>query len=240
MRPIRSALKRILGEPMLGVIDYVRQSPRQGWIGPFNGQVSRLRLVETLIERCDPWAFLETGTGLGTTTRFFAATGRPVFTIELNARIYGHSRARLWHYRNVKQFRGDSRTILRALFDQYRRELEGRTLFVYLDAHWYEDLPLAEEIDIVFAHCPGAVVMIDDFQVPFDSGFKYDDYGPRQALTASYIAPAVGRFNLGVFYPSTPASEEGGASRGCVVLARDASHIAALDAISLLRRGETL
>jgi hypothetical protein len=83
------------------------------------------------------------------------------------------------------------------------------------------------------------VVMIDDFQVPFDTGFKYDDYGPGQALTASYIAPSVARYDLAVFYPSTPAAEEDGAGRGCVVLASDAAHITALDAIRLLRPGES-
>src|SRR5216683_8159337 len=33
------------------------------------------------------------------------------------------------------------------------------------------DLPLAEEIDIVFSRCPLAVVMVDDFQVPSDAGY---------------------------------------------------------------------
>lgn len=236
MSPAKFAVKRVLGEPVLGVIDYFRLWNRDGVQGPFNGQPARLRLVKALIEKCEPWAYFETGTGLGTTTLFFANTGRPVFTIELDGRVYGRAWVRLWRYRNVKQFRDDSRKVLRSLFDGHPGEMANRTSFFYLDAHWNEDLPLAEEVDIVFAHCPAAVVMIDDFQVPFDTGFKYDDYGPDQALTASYIEPAIRKYNLGAFYPSAPSKEEGGACRGCVVLARDVSHIATLSAIRLLRR----
>jgi hypothetical protein len=109
-------------------------------------------------------------------------------------------------------------------------------LFIYLDAHWNADLPLADELDIVFNACPPAVVMVDDFQVPDDPGYGYDDYGPGQALTADYIAPAVEAFALMPFYPATPAAEERGARRGCVVLVRRGVHTAALASLGLLRR----
>jgi hypothetical protein len=29
----------------------------------------------------------------------------------------------------------------------------------------------------VFDACPNAIVMVDDFQVLFDAGYGYDDYG---------------------------------------------------------------
>jgi hypothetical protein len=31
------------------------------------------------------------------------------------------------------------------------------------------------------------VAMIDDFRVPGDEGYAYDDYGPGKALTADYL-----------------------------------------------------
>jgi hypothetical protein len=31
--------------------------------------------------------------------------------------------------------------------------------------------------------------MIDDFQVPFDSGYHHDHYGVGRSLTADYIEP---------------------------------------------------
>ena len=69
--------------------------------------------------------------------------------------------------------------------------LSGLTVFFYLDAHWNDDLPLADEIDIIFSRCPWAVVMIDDFEVPSDPGYQFDDYGPGKALVLGYIRPAV-------------------------------------------------
>ena len=114
------------------------------------------------------------------------------------------------------------------MLDEPLRSVTGSTLFFYLDAHWNADLPLAEELEIVFARCPAAVVMVDDFQVPDDPGYGYDDYGPGKTLTPDYIAPMVASHDLAAFYPATPATEESGERRGCVVLARDDVHGAAL------------
>lgn len=66
-------------------------------------------------------------------------------------------------------------------------------LFAYLDAHWGEDLPLAEKLEIVFSWDSDAIVMIDDFQVPDDPGYAYDDYGPGKALTPDLVDPACRR-----------------------------------------------
>jgi len=60
--------------------------------------------------------------------------------------------------------------------------------------------------------------MIDDFEVPGDPGYGFDDYGPGKALTASYLAPAFREFEPAVAYPSLPSSRESGRKRGCVVL----------------------
>src|SRR5206468_11787016 len=119
----------------------------------------------------------------------------------------------------------------------------------YLDAHWNADLPLAEEIDIIFSRCPSAVVMIDDFQVPSDAGYGYDNYGPGKALVSGYIRPAISAHQLQAFYPSTPSAADypstplaaaglaaaGRLRRGCVVLANEACHGPVLASTPLLR-----
>ena len=109
------------------------------------------------------------------------------------------------------------------------------SLLVYLDAHWKDDLPLAEELEIVFDNCPNAIVMVDDFQVPFDVGYGYDDYGVGQSLTTDYIEPIVAARGLRILYPSTPAAHETGARRGCVVLAKNTALAQALTSLPLLR-----
>jgi hypothetical protein len=188
-----------------------------------------------MVAELRPRAIVETGTHLGTTTEFMAQTGLPVYTIEADPRSYGFACTRFWRTPNITLLYGDSRAGLRKLLDGSLREMSHRTLFFYLDAHWNADLPLAEELEIVFSRCPAAIVMIDDFEVPFDRGYAYDDYGPGRALTASYIAPIVSRYQLQTFGPSTPSVAESGLRRGCVVLAKENLHSKALASIPLLR-----
>jgi hypothetical protein len=235
---VKGAVKSIVPGSVLGAIDYVRFPSLAVAGGPFNGQPARQVLFHALTARLRPDAIVETGTHRGTTTDFMAQTGLPVFTIELDARLYGFASARLQRRRNITLLRGDSRATLRNLFTERLRILATRTLFFYLDAHWNADLPLAEEIDIIFYRCASAVVMIDDFQVPFDLGYMYDDYGAGRSLAFPYIAPVASAHRLRAFYPSTPSAEEGGSRRGCIVLTKQASHAQILAAMPLLRCAE--
>jgi predicted O-methyltransferase YrrM len=233
---VKAAAKHIVPGRVLGAIDYVRFPARAAaWGGPFNGQSARQALFREMVAWLRPYAIVETGTYLGTTTEFIAQTGLPVYTIEVDRRNYGFARARLRQKRNVMLCRGDSRGALRALFDGPLGSANNEVLFVYLDAHWSVDLPLAEELEIIFGRRPTAVVMVDDFQVPFDAGYAYDDYGPGKALIASHILPAVSKYQLQTSYPSMPSFAESGLSRGCVVLAKKSVHGRALSSISLLR-----
>jgi hypothetical protein len=245
----KRVLRRLFSEQTIGVVDFIKSPDRgTGW-GPFNGQTARQALFVDIVTNTQPQAIVETGTFLGDTTELMSQTGLPVFTFELNPRNFGYVRARFWRKPNVKLLHGDSRTGLRRLFDGDLRSLSTSTLFFYLDAHWNDDLPLAEEIDIIFSRCPRAVVMIDDFEVPSDGGYGYDDYGPGKALVLGYIRSAILAHQLQVFYPSTPSAADypstpsaaaglaraGMLRRGCVVLVKEACHGAVLASISLLR-----
>lgn len=233
---IRSAARWLLSEQLIGMIDYYRfPDLRDSWGGPFNGQKSRVELFHALMERFAPEAIIETGTYQGTTAEFLAGFNRPVFTIEGHGRTYGFARARLRKFRNVTLLHGDSRQVLNCLFSGPLQRFSGRTLFFYLDAHWNADLPLAQELDVIFRHCPRAVVMIDDFAVPCDPAYVYDDYGPGKALTPEYLAPMLLEHRLVALYPATPGESETGARRGCVVLASANIYGAALMSLPLLR-----
>ncbi len=233
---IKTVARRLLGERTWGALQYYRH-PQYGdaWGGPFNGQPNRVRIVQSVIAALHPVALVETGTYLGTTTEFMARIGLPVYTVESQPRNYGFARARLRRFPNVTIHFGDSRTALRSFFDGPLSSKRNKTIFVYLDAHWNEDLPLAEEIDIIFSFCRSAVVMIDDFQVPGDPGYTYDDFGEGKALTPAYVETAVKMHGLSAFYPSLPSSEEGGLRCGCVVLAKDVTPANALAASALLK-----
>jgi predicted O-methyltransferase YrrM len=224
---------------MLGAIEYARYPNRaDAWGGPFNGQPLRQALFSALIRQLEPAAIVETGTYLGTTTEFLAETGLPVFTIEAHPCRYGFARARLWRRRNITLLYDDSRTAVRKLFDGPLHDLANHILFFYLDAHWNDDLPLLEELNIVFGRCPNAVVMVDDFCVPGDSDYGYDDYGLGKALTPHYISTVVKKEGLFAHYPSSPSSAEKGSRRGCVVLSNAIIHRTHLSRVPMLRTSD--
>jgi hypothetical protein len=235
-RSLAFAYPRVLSNVLLelcGALDYLRGRGRGR---AFNGQQARVALFENIVAECSPVAIVETGTYIGTTTERLAATQIPIYSVENNPRAYGFARNRLWRRRNVHLKRGDSRAALRAWLNGPLHNYSGGHLLFYLDAHWWgSDLPLNEEIDIIFSHCSKAIVMIDDFSVPFDDGYSYDDYGDGKVLAPAYIEPAVRSFQLRAFYPSTPSAKETGARRGCVVLVREASLIRIMESLPLLR-----
>lgn len=237
---IKSFARSLVGDKITGMIDYYRFPEKAlAWGGPFNGQPRRQELFMAIVQKCRPGAIIETGTYLGTTTDFMASVGLPVFSVEGDARHYGFALARLSRRRTVTLRHGDSREVLRSFFNGPLRLFDRQTIFAYLDAHGNDDLPLAEEVEIIFSCCRSAVVMVDDFQVPDDQDYGYDNYGPGKGLTFDYIKSAVIGHSLAVFYPVVAAAMDSGLRRGCVVLARSDVHGAALASLALLRRRHT-
>jgi SEC-C motif len=211
------------------------KSPTQlkWWDKPMNSQSARLALARQIIFGCGIERVIETGTFIGMTTEFFARFSIPVITAECNAEYARHARTRLTNWKNVDLRLGDSVAILRDI----ARETIDRsvpTLF-YLDAHWDGHLPLREEAELAISHFAGSVLMIDDFAVPDDPGYGFDDYGPGQRLDIEYLLDSK-LPGLSIYFPSTPSSQEDGARRGCVVVTASPALAAILDDIVLLRR----
>ena len=141
----------------------------------------------------------------------------PVHSCEANPVFFAIARKELAGTQNVDLHLGDSRTFLNELVS--RGVHEGRSFF-YLDAHWNDDLPLVEEIEIIAGNWREFVVMIDDFQVPGDDGYGFDDYGTAKQLSLRDFGPTFERNGLVPFSPRASSAEESGYARGCVVLAR--------------------
>lgn len=232
--------RQILSPAFLGRLDYYR-FPEQAasWGGPFNGQQFRQRMFQELLKTVRFDMIVETGTFRGTTTEYLASVSKlPVLTVEADARCYGFARTRLRKLSNVSQANDDSRAFLAHILDG--DAVATKTAFFYLDAHWGQDLPLFDELKAIFTRCPRAVVMIDDFQVPGDDLYQYDDYGDGKALTPEYIAPLVARLGLVQFFPAAGGAEETGMRRGSIILVREDSPDAPrLTNVSLFRRWES-
>jgi glycosyltransferase involved in cell wall biosynthesis/predicted O-methyltransferase YrrM len=201
------------------------------WGGPFNGQQGRAKIIEQLLIALKPAAIIETGTYRGISTRWFADNfSGPVWSCEKEEVYLIQARRRLEQCKNVHLALADSRAFLRELIPTL--DADRPNLF-YLDAHWERDLPLHDELQIIFGAQPKAVVLVDDFRVPDDPGYGWDDYGPGRVVDASQLTDAI-QPEASIYFPTLPSSEETGARRGCSVIAFESRN--ELDSCSLLKR----
>ena len=76
---------------------------------------------------------------------------------------------------------------------------------------------------------------VDDFAVPGDPGYGFDDYGPGKRLDLEYLRQGKLR-DLIVFFPSVPSHEETGAKRGCVIATANGEIAKILEHCIMLRR----
>jgi hypothetical protein len=232
----KAVIRPFLPTEFRGAWDYHRHpESRDSWGGPCNGQQARQALVQEIIKAIDPALIIETGTYRGTTTAFLRdISSAPVITVENSRWFWGYAAYRFLGDPKVSVRRGDSPVVLRSLLRNKR--LAGATAFFYLDAHWGHDLPLREELEVIFSSDVRAIVMIDDFQVPDDPGYAYDDYGPSKALTLEYTQSVSEMFGLDLYFPSVPSLKETGGRTGCVVMAERDSEARVLAALPGLRR----
>lgn len=208
----------------------------------FNGQIHRQTAVAYLLSDLKIEGIIETGTCNGETAGYLEEiSGSGVFTIEVDSNWHSVACERLKETRIAKETGsspsfaafGDSRTVLKEAFTDVAKN--WRTLF-YLDAHWGAELPLAEEIDIIAGGWKEFVIVIDDFRVPDDAGYGFDDYGGTKVIGPELIADVVKKHDLAVFYPATHSSVETGAKRGTAYLCRRGPTETILAMNPLLRR----
>lgn len=202
----------------------------------FNDQRFRKELFTSIIAALDIDLIVETGTKWGNTTTFLAETcpETQIFSSELIRESFLIAQERSKHYENVKVVNIDSRKLLKQLSDN--PENTESTTFFYLDAHWYDDLPLIEEIEIIANNWEQFVVMIDDFEVPHDDGYGFDDYGSGKCLNLQYLNSTIEACSLEVLFPSTSSETETGSKRGCVILSHGGSVFETLSKFPLLKR----
>jgi len=228
---IASAKRGILR--CLGAYDYVRRAPRQHWQGPFNNQVGRQLIFRDLVTACGFSAIVETGTFQGDTAAYLhEQSGLPVHTVEVYPRFFQSAKLRLRRLRGVHVYRDDSVAFLKELSN--RGVPARRDVFFYLDAHWYQKLPIKDELSVIFQRWPDAVIMIDDFQVIDDPGYGFDDYGAVGALNLQ-LFERLALEGLRAWFPRLPAADETGAKRGSIVLTLDPQRAEQLNALASLR-----
>ena len=187
-----------------------------------NGQQKRKQIVELIFRLFRPQLAVETGTFFGGTTGYLATTlNVPVISCELRERYHHVAKRLLRELSNVELRLQDSRSFLRDLATV--SAMTDQRTFFYLDAHWYDDLPLCDELDIIAGHWPQFVAVIDDFKVPDAPDYGYDDYGTGRQLDLSLIDACLKKHALRAYFPRVPAREETGQRRGCCIVISERS-----------------
>jgi len=138
---------------------------------PFNSQLFRTKIFDNILKLINFDFMAETGTYFGTTTQYLAKSfNKEVYTSEINTFYFNVGKNNLESFKNVRMFNSDSRKMILNLI---KTKKKTDFCFFYLDAHWFKDLPLVEEIQLIFNYFENAVIMIDDFKVEDDLGYNW-------------------------------------------------------------------
>lgn len=165
----------------------------------FHGDPNYKKVFQQLIKTLRPTHFIEMGTFLGRSSGFIAKTYPKinVVTAEVNPNFAAIAKHRL-SGSNVQVVVSDSVQFLRDFLPSLPHTAR---LLVYLDSHWYDSWPLIEEIQILEAWCNNFVLVIDDFQVPGQPQFVYDNYGGEKVCNWEKTHQAMNERYTGALFP---------------------------------------
>ena len=88
-------------------------------------------------------------------------------------------------------------------------------IFVYLDSHWYEDLPLNHELKIL-SKFENAIIFVDDFEIPNTSGWNFDSYSKTNITIEGISIPE----SYSIYFPTYKPQDDGGFKTGCAILVK--------------------
>lgn len=183
---------------------------------PLNGQRCRQAIFLELVKRLELLAIVETGTYLGYTSEYFhQISNLPVYSVESNPYYFYSAFYRLHRCKGIHLHLDDSRTFLKTLALQ--SDYPKKKILFYLDAHWKKDLPLFEELSIIFHSWTESVVIIDDCMVADDQGYGFDLDSFGTPLSLALIEKWSLAHGPG-YWPRANSQDETGWRRGCIIL----------------------
>lgn len=152
---------------------------------PFNGDTFIQQEFLKLREKFNLNAVVETGTCLGSTTKWFAENFYQVYTIEVNAEFRNFAVKVFAEQNNIISILGDSSKDLPSVV----KGLNDDTIF-FLDAHWGNHCPLQQELDAIAEAIPPIkpVIAIHDFVVPGHPELGFDSIN-GQPFTFEWLKP---------------------------------------------------
>ncbi len=165
-----------------------------------HGDKIHLSLLRKIIKEYNITSIVETGTFLGYTTELLAKEfpNLDIYTSEINPDFYKKAKKNLKNYKKIHIYNQTSPEFIKGLINE--KKLGDRPFF-YLDAHWLDDWPLEQELQIISKNIKSAVISIDDFKVEGDSRFIYDSYNGKECSLA-LVNPNLKAGNYNVLFPN--------------------------------------
>jgi hypothetical protein len=175
-------------------VNYLLESVRFSFAGAQDGAVPhrlKRRIVRQYQKEHDLRVLVETGTYLGDMTAAVAPFFDAVHTIELGEELYRRAQERFAGQQRVRVYHGNSSEVLGRILPT----IPDSVLF-WLDAHFSGGItacgplqtPIERELELIFAHSPRHVILIDDARYFDGTG----DYPTLERLRDSVGALAPG------------------------------------------------
>ena len=197
-----------------------------------NGQKFRKKIITDIFDGLKFETIVETGTEYGFTTKFFSQFSNKIISIEKSNAIYTIARKNLASEKNIQLILNDSKNLEKILKKDKLNINKNENTFFYLDAHSDDDYPLIDEIQYILKNFNNSIILIDDFQIPDDSGYGYDSYRGRK-LNLDFIKKLFSK-NEKIFFPNIPSFKETGRLRGYVIISNNSQFTNFLNKISEL------
>jgi len=142
----------------------------------FHGDKYLIELVFASAMQCAQ--FIETGTNVGSSLHYIAKNFPQMacYSCEPDLEAFRFARDKTQSFANVQVYHEPSPEFLFSLTDR-NAGLSQRASLFWLDSHGYGfRWPLKEEVSFITRTFPRACVFIDDFKVPGQPQFSFDEY----------------------------------------------------------------
>jgi hypothetical protein len=177
---------------------------------PFNGAIELCPYFNYLKSAFHLDTVVETGTGIGETTSFFAFLFDTVHSMEVDVGAFQKACHNLRSEPNATVYYGDSPDILRQILPSIKEE---RVLY-YLDSYsatssrW----PLLEELELISStHKDNCIVVINEIKVPGRNDIPYRTFNGHEC-SFDYFKKALDKiFSSYIIYYVIPKSVNAGA-----------------------------
>lgn len=168
---------------------------------PFHNDNNMLKI--TLDNLNNSYNFIETGSYMGKTIYFVGKNFPNIncYSCEVNKSYYDIALEQVRNLSNVTYKLQKSPNFLYDLV-KYDKNIYNNKSFFWLDAHWGSN-PIYEELNFITKTFKKFFIIVDDFKIPYDSGFTNDGYSVEK------IKPYIHDIkNLTFYMPSYLSNDE--------------------------------